>query len=204
MRPCGATRAGTQAPPLPISIIFFRTIPHNQNNHLHAICPNNTHHPHAIHQTKSPIPRATCPNAILHSHAIHPNETVGAVPVCPPERPRSGVFIPKIHALCVGNLTPNAPLLGDTGGHTGTAPTNLHQTMRRSITSSHYTFDSPRQPHGVPLPHRGYTFDSAGLASATLPTLGNDVREEATPLGVVLFLIAHHYHTRQMISSHEI
>ena len=55
------------------------------------------------------------------------------------------------------------------------------------------------KPHGVPLPHRGYTFDSAGLASVTQPTLGNgnDVRDEATPLGVVLFFIAHHYHTRR-------
>ena len=44
------------------------------------------------------------------------------------------------------------------------------------------------------LPHRGYTFDSAGLASVTQPTLGNNASEEATPLGVVLFLIAHHYH----------
>ena len=81
----------------------------------------------------------------------------------------------------------DAPLWGDTGGHTGTAPTNLHQTTRYAITSSHCTFDSPRQPRGVPLPHRGYTFDSAGLASATQPTLGNDASEEATPLGVVLF-----------------
>ncbi|EGV34243.1 hypothetical protein HMPREF9431_00576 [Segatella oulorum F0390] len=48
------------------------------------------------------------------------------------------------------------------------------------------------------LPHRGYTFDSAGLASATQPTLGNDVRGEATPLGVVLFLIAHYHHMRRM------
>ena len=130
-----------------------------------------------------------------HPHAICPNETVGAVPVCPPERPRSGVSIPKIHALCAGNLTMDAPLQGDTGGHTGTAPTNLHQTTRCAITSSHCTFDSPRQSHGVPLPHRGYTFDSAGLASATQPTLGNNASEEATPLGVVLFLITHHYHT---------
>ena len=43
------------------------------------------------------------------------------------------------------------------------------------------------KPRGVPLPHRGYTFDSAGLASATLPTLGNSASKEATPLGVVLF-----------------
>ncbi len=59
------------------------------------------------------------------------------------------------------------------------------------------------KPHGVPLPHRGYTFDSAGLASATQPTLGNDASAGATPLGVVLFPITHHYHTRQMISPHE-
>ena len=90
----------------------------------------------------------------------------------------------------------DAPLWGDAGGHTGTAPTNLHQTMRCAIT--HCTFDSPRQPRGVSLPHQGCTFDSAGLASATQPTLGNGAREDATPLGVVLFLIAHHYHTRRM------
>ena len=76
----------------------------------------------------------------------------------------------------------NAPLQGDTGGHIGTAPTKLHQTARCAITSSHCTFDSSK-PHGVPLPHRGYTFDSAGLASATQPTLGNDASEGATPLG---------------------
>ena len=56
------------------------------------------------------------------------------------------------------------------------------------------TFDSSK-PRGVPLPRSGYTFDSAGLASVTQPTLGNDTREEATPLGVVLFLITHHHHT---------
>ena len=162
-------------------------------------------------QTTPTVPRAICPN-----------ETVGAAPTCPPERSRSGVSIPKIHALyagnltmdaplwgdtggqrrfrtkkhawCAGHLTMDAPLWGDTGGHTGTAPTKLHQTTRCAITSSHCTFDSSK-PCGVPLPHRGYTFDSAGLASATQPTLGNDVREEATPLGVVLFLITHHYHT---------
>ena len=78
MRPCGATRAGTQAPPLHISIIFFRAIPHKQNNHLHAI------HPNEINRLR----------------IIHPNETVGAVPVCPPERSHSGVSIQKIHALC--------------------------------------------------------------------------------------------------------
>ena len=82
-----------------------------------------------------------------------------------------------------------APLWGDTGGHIGAATTHLHQTTWCAITASHCTFDSSK-PHGVALPHRGYTFESAGLASVTQPTLGNNASEEATPLGVVLFLIA--------------
>ena len=80
MRPYRATRAGTQAPPLPISIIFF----HTSHTNKITIYAQST-------QTRSTIPRA-----------IHPNETVGAVPVCPPERPRSGVSISKTHALCMG------------------------------------------------------------------------------------------------------
>ena len=52
MRPCGATRAGTQAPPLPISIIFYHVIPHKQNNHLYTILPNGINRPRIIHQTK--------------------------------------------------------------------------------------------------------------------------------------------------------
>ena len=150
-----------------------------------------------VFPTNKTIHAQSTPNEITHSTRNHPNETVGAVPVCPPERPRSGVSIPNTHTLYAGNLTMDAPLWGDSGGHIGTAPTYPHQTMRRSITSSHYTFDSPRQSHGVFIPHRGYTFDSAGLASVTQPTLGNGARDEATPLGVVLFLIAHHYHTRR-------
>ena len=57
---------------------------------------------------------------------------VGAAPVCPPERPRSGVSIPKyIYASRITHedLTMDAPLQGDTGGHTGTAPTHLHHAV---------------------------------------------------------------------------
>ena len=109
----------------------------------------------------------------------------------------------------------DAPLWGDTGGHTGAAPTKLRHIFPRNPTQTkfrpcaiHPKRNQPSmrnpplpisiKPRGVPLPRSGYTFDSAGLASVTQPTLGNDVREEATPLGVVLFLIAHHYHTRRM------
>ncbi|WP_155812910.1 hypothetical protein [Segatella oulorum] len=109
----------------------------------------------------------------------------------------------------------DAPLWGETGGHIGTAPTHLHHIFPRNPTQTKYHLRTiyPKRnqpsmcnpslpisikPRGVPLPHRGYTFDSAGLASATQPTLGNSASEEATPLGVVLFLITHHYHMRRM------
>ena len=180
----GDTGGHTGTAPTNLHHIFPR-IPHKQNNHLHAIHPNDINRP-----TRNPT------NKQNHPHAICPNETVGAVPTCPPERPRSGVSIWEIgfvyHALCAG-ITMDEPLLGDADGHIGTAPTQLHQTTRCAIT--HCTFDSSRQPRGVALPRSGYTFESAGLASVTQPTLGNDASEEATPLGVVLFLIAHHHHT---------
>ena len=110
----------------------------------------------------------------------------------------------------------DAPLQGDTGGHIGTAPTQLpsyfstqfHTNKIPSMRNSPQTKSTIHvqsvptpisiKPRGVPLPRSGCTFDSAGLASVTQPTLGNDVSEEATPLGVVLFLITHHYHTRRM------
>ena len=127
-----------------------------------------------------------------HPRAICPNETVGAAPVCPPERLRSGVSIPKTHALCAEFLTMDAPLWGDTGGHTGTAPTHLHHIFPRNPTQTKYHLRTiyPKRnqpsmcnpslpisikPCGVPLPRSGYTFDSAGLASATQPTLGKVV-----------------------------
>ena len=98
MRPCGATRAGTQAPPLPISIIFFRTSHTNQI----TICTQST-------QRKPTV-------------------------------------------------------------HVQSAPTHLHQTTRCAHT------------------HRGYTFDSAGLASATQPTLGNGCKRGGYPQRGLYFL----------------
>ena len=61
MRPCGATRAGTQAPPLPISIIFFHTIPHKQNNHLRAIHPNETRKQSTHNTSEAEMHRALPP-----------------------------------------------------------------------------------------------------------------------------------------------
>ena len=62
--PYRATRAGTQAPSLPISIIFFHAIPHKQNNYLHAIRPNDINRPCAIRPYPSPPNRTVCPYPI--------------------------------------------------------------------------------------------------------------------------------------------
>ena len=162
----GDTGGHTGAAPTHLHHIFPH-IPHKQNNYLHAILPK-----------RNQPPMRNPQNNINHPRAICPNETAGAVPVCPPERSRSDVSIPKIYdALCAGNERRMRPC-GATRAGTQAPP------LPNSI-----------KPHGVPIPHRGYTFESAGLASATQPTLGNNASGEATPLGVVLFLITHHHHT---------
>ena len=130
---------------------IFPRIPHKPNNHLCAIQPNTTNHP----------------------RVIHPNETVGAAPVCPPERPRSGVSIPKIHASCAGDGRWMRPCRATRAGtqapplpisiiffHASytskitiyaqfaqtkpTAPTNLHQTTWCAITPSGLYFRKRR------------------------------------------------------------
>ena len=67
-------------------------------------------------QTPSSVPRVICPNetvgADIHAQ-LSQAKCVGAVPACPPERPRSGVSIPKIHTLCAGMNDGCAPA----GGH---------------------------------------------------------------------------------------
>ena len=71
---------------------------------LHHIFPRNptqTKEPFAHNPPKRNQPPTRNPqNGINRPCAIYPNKTVGAVPACPPKRPRSGVSIPKIHASC--------------------------------------------------------------------------------------------------------
>ena len=130
--------------------------------------------------------------------------------MCPPARPRGGVSIPKyIYASRImhEDLTMDVPLTGRHGRAHRHRPyqspsnrTVCHYRItlyirsstpnaRCAHTPSYCTFDSQRQLHGVPLPRSGYTFGSAGLASATQPTLGNDASKEATPLGGCTFSI---------------
>ena len=103
--------------------------------HLHHIFPRNPtqtkFRPCAIHPKRNQPSTHHPQNEINRPHAICQNETVGAAPACPPERPRSGVSIPKIHALCAGNERRMRPCGGDAGGHTGTAPTHLHHIFLR-------------------------------------------------------------------------
>ena len=129
MHPCRATRAGTQAPPLPNSIIFFHTIPHKQNNHLCIICPNEINHP----------------------HAIHPNETVGAVPACPPERLRSGVSIQKNTRIVRGDERWMRPCRATRAGTQ--APPLPIPTKPRGVPLPHHIVHSIAPNHAV-CPYR--------------------------------------------------
>ena len=108
--------------------------------------------PKRHHRPTCNLPKRNQPSA----HVICPNETVGAVPVCPPERPRSSVSIPKTHALCAGFLTMDAPLQGDTGGHTGTAPTTLRNIF-------------PRIPHKQNSVHAQFTPNEINRPCAIRP-----------------------------------
>ena len=56
MRPCGATRAGTQAPPLPISVIHPRTILHNDINHPNETRKQSTQHIGGGNASRTPAP----------------------------------------------------------------------------------------------------------------------------------------------------
>ena len=116
--------------PLPISIIFFHATPHKQNNHLRAIHPNGTKHP----------------------HTIHPNETVGAVPACPPERSRSGVSIIKIHALCAGDERRMRPCRATRAG-TQAPPLPISVIFFHTIPYKQNNHLHTIHPNGIKHPH---------------------------------------------------
>ena len=168
-------------------------------------------------QTKPPtgnLPKRNQPPHAQFSQAKY----VGEVPACPPERPRSGVSIREIgfvyHALCAGNLTTNAPLQGDAGGHTATAPTTLRNIfphnphkqnsvhVQSAPTHLHQTTRCAITPSGLYFP-----IAQGWQVQRCLPWVTGQARI-LPPLGVVLFLITHHYHMRrmdysQMISPYE-
>ena len=104
---------------------------------FHAQSPNDIKRPMRNPPNDINRPTRNPPNETNCPHVIRPNETVGAVPVCPPERPRSGVSMLKVHTWCAGFLTMDAPLWGDTGGHTGTAPTHLRYTSAYNPPQRH-------------------------------------------------------------------
>ena len=104
--------------------------------HVHRF-PNKQNHTRNPPKRNQP-PMCNPQNGINRPRVIRPNETVGAAPMCPPEHPRSGVSIRKTYALCAGNLTMDAPLWGDTGGHAGTAPTHLHHIFPRNSTQTKF------------------------------------------------------------------
>ena len=79
------------------------------------------------------------PNEINRPYAICPNDTVGAVPVCPPERSRSGVSIPKIGLCithCAREFNDGCALVGRHGRAHRAALTNLHHIFPHNSTQT--------------------------------------------------------------------
>ena len=136
------------------------TIFPNEINHPRTIHPNDinrpTRNPPKRHQlpTRNPskrnrrggacVPARTSAQRRFHtknrfcaSRIVCGELNDGCVLVGRHGRAHSGVSIPKIHALCMGNLTTDAPLQGDTGGHIGTAPTNLRYTSAYNPPQRH-------------------------------------------------------------------
>ena len=92
--------------------------------------------PYVIHPNETNRPTRNPPKRNQPSHAqFSQAKCVGAAPACPPERSRSGVSIPKIHALCTGNERWMRPCRATRAG-TQAPPLPI------SI-----------KPRGVPLPH---------------------------------------------------
>ena len=115
----------------------------------------------------------SCVGADIHVQ-LSQAKCVGAAPVCPPERPRSGVSIPKIHALCAGNLTTDAPLWGDTGGHIGTAPTNLHHIFPRILhkQNNHLRAIHPNDTNRLRVIHPNETVGAVPVCPPERPRSG--------------------------------
>ena len=105
-------------------------------------------------QTKPTVPHIIHPNGINRPRPICLNETVGAVPVCPPEHPRSGVSIPKIHALYAGNERRMRPC-GATRADTQAPPLPI-STKPRGVPLPHHIVHSIAHANHTwcPLPHR--------------------------------------------------
>ena len=126
---------------------IFPHIPHKQNNHLRAIHSNDTNRPtRNSSQTKSTVPHVICPNETVGANIraqFSQAKCVGAAPVCPPERSRSGVSIPKIGlciTYCARGLNDGAPLWGTRAGTQ--APPLPNSTKPRSVSLPHHIVHS--------------------------------------------------------------
>ena len=119
-----------------------------------------------------PLPIALyirCPhvNERLHSRIIHPNETNHSTRNLPKRNRRGGACVPartsaqrRFHAknTCIvrGGLNDGCALVGRhwrAHRHCPYQSPPNHAVCHYPITPSHRTFDSSRQPRGVPLPH---------------------------------------------------
>ena len=103
----------------------------------------------------------------------------------------------------------DAPLWGDTGGHTGTARTHLHHILPRNPTQTKYHLhaihpNETNRPYQSPPNHAEYPYRIAVILSIaqswqvqrSLPWVM--VRGRMLPPWGLYFFSSPHYHTRRM------
>ena len=139
--PLWGARAGTQAPPLPTSIIFFHAIPHKQNNHLHITCnpPNESNRPHAQSPKRNRRGGACVPARTSAQRRFHPKMRCchPQMRCCHPQmlcfHLRKACFHVQTRCFYPREAPTNDgyALAGRAGGHTGTTPYHAYRTASK-------------------------------------------------------------------------
>ena len=118
---------------------IFPRIPHKQNNHLHTILPNDINRfmrNLPKQNRRGEHPRAICPNDINRSTRNLPKRNRRGGACVPARTSAQRRFHTKNTRIVRGEWMMDAPLQGDTGGHTGTAPTTLRNIFPRNPTQT--------------------------------------------------------------------
>ena len=115
--------------------------------HRHRPYPSPSYFPTQSHTNQITIYAQSTQTKSTAPRVIHPKRNQPSARNPPKRNRRGGACVPartsaqrrfhtKSTRIVRGRWTMDAPLWGDTGGHTGTAPTNLHHIFPRNPTQT--------------------------------------------------------------------